>query len=164
MAELHACAALRAGGGMVAIWFGMGYYEAGENFGERTGEAMSDSEQCHYEVEILKHRRFYIFYAVVAVAIPVVALGMVWATNSQPLWIARSGALMACVAFLAHLSAGSMTKVLSPGGMVSMTYSTTRAKYIGAIKRYDKIAIAIVILGTVVWGFGDLIPVGAVQA
>ncbi|AOX10032.1 hypothetical protein Q5O_17055 [Pseudomonas putida JB] len=23
---LHACAALRAGGGMVAIWFGMGYY------------------------------------------------------------------------------------------------------------------------------------------
>ena len=122
---------------------------------------MSDSGQCHYEVAILKHRRFYLFYAAVAVAIPVAALAAVWATNSQALWIARSGALMACVAFLAHLSAGSMSKVLSPGGMVGMTYSTTRAKYIKQIKRYDKIAIAIVILGTVVWGFGDLVPVGA---
>lgn len=125
---------------------------------------MGNTEQCHYEVDILKHRRFYIFYAVLAVTIPVAALVMVWATNSQSMWIARSGALMACVAFLAHLSAGAMTKVLSPGGMVGMTYSATRAKYIGKIKRYDKIAIAVVIIGTVVWGFGDLIPVGVGQA
>lgn len=67
---------------------------------------------------------------------------------------------MACAAFLAHLQVAGMRGSLSVS-MAGPTYHATRMKYFKQIGVCDQIAIAVVILGSVVWGFGDLLPFGA---
>jgi len=67
---------------------------------------------------------------------------------------------MACAAFLAHLEVGGMRGSLSVS-MAGPTYYATRIKYFSQIGICDRVAIATVIIGTVVWGFGDLLPLGS---
>ncbi|MBD9585773.1 hypothetical protein IB254_01775 [Pseudomonas sp. PDM03] len=116
--------------------------------------------ECPYETGILKHRRMYFLFVITALMIPIATCLMVVAMEKPSMWIARSGALMACAAFLAHLQVGGMRGSLSVS-LSGPTYYATRTKYFRQIGICDQVAIATVILGSVVWGFGDLLPVGA---
>lgn len=117
--------------------------------------------ECLYEREILKHRRWFIFYTLLAIATPIVTLILVSTLDKPSLWISRSGAVMAGVAFLAHLKSTDMMGVLTPGMMVDNSYTATRARYFSQIVWFGRIAIAVVLIGTAVWGFGDLLPIGS---
>ena len=121
---------------------------------------MSSNTECPYEVGILKHRRKYFLYVITALLIPIAACLLVGVMEKPSMWISRSGALMACAAFLAHLEVGGMRGSLSVS-MAGSTYYATRTKYFSQIGICDRVAIATVIIGTVVWGFGDLLPLGS---
>lgn len=123
-------------------------------------QAQSESV-CSYEQAILKER--WQFFALVGTALltPIVVIAACAILNAPSVWIGRSGAAMAIFAYLADLKANNMRGVLNPGMMVGNTFSATRAKYLSALSWYHKLAVSLVVLGGVVWGFGDLLPVGA---
>lgn len=116
---------------------------------------------CPYEQAILKER--WQFFALVGTALltPMAAIAACAILNAPSVWIGRLGAVMAIFAYLADRKANNMTGVLKPGMMVGNTFSATRAKYLSALSWYHKLAVSLVVLGGVVWGFGDLLPVGA---
>ena len=116
--------------------------------------------ECLYERAILKFRRWFIFYTALAIAVPIVTVFIVWALDKPSVWIGRSGAVMAGIAFLAHIKSTDMMGVLNPGMMVDKSYTATRKKYFPQIVAFGRLAIAVVLIGTAVWGFGDLLPVG----
>jgi len=121
---------------------------------------MTDTEECYYEKRILQHRKWFFCYVVLAILVPIVVLGVVWGFDKPSSWISRAGAVMAAIAFLAHLKSDAMLGVLKPGGMVGMSFSGTKKKYLPRLTWYGRVAVTIVLVGTVVWGFGDLLPVG----
>lgn len=121
---------------------------------------MTDTEECYCEKRILQHRKWFFCYVVLAILVPIVVLGVVWGFDKPSSWISRAGAVMAAIAFLAHLKSDAMLGVLKPGGMVGMSFSGTKKKYLPCLTWYGRVAVTIVLVGTVVWGFGDLLPVG----
>jgi len=125
---------------------------------------MVEAEICLYEQAILKFRKRFFFWSLLAIAVPVAVTLAAWSLDKPSSWIARSGAVMAGIAFLAHLNSTEMMGVLTPGGMVGMSFSATRKKYLPQIVIFGRVAIAIVLIGTAVWGFGDLLPVGLASA
>lgn len=125
---------------------------------------MVDAGECLYEKEILKFRSWFIFYTLLAISVPVVATLVVWSLDKSSLWISRSGAVMAGIAFLAHLKSTDMMGVLTPGMMVGNSFTATRKKYLSQIVVFGRLAIVVVLVGTAVWGFGDLLPVGVASA
>ncbi|WP_348971451.1 hypothetical protein [Pseudomonas atacamensis] len=121
---------------------------------------MSNIEDNYYEKRILKARRWFLFWAALAVAVPVVVVLVVWTLDKPSMWISRSGAIMAAIAFLAHLKSDVMMGVLKPGGFVDKSFRPTKEKYFGQIVLCGRFAVSIVLLGSLVWGFGDLLPIG----
>ncbi|MFK0090845.1 hypothetical protein ACIQUS_26600 [Pseudomonas sp. NPDC090755] len=122
---------------------------------------MAENVQCHYEVAALKARKRFITYAVLAVLAPVIAALLCYGLGKPSLWIARGGAVMAGLSFLADLKARDMAEVFKPGGFVGNTFNSTRDKYFPQIRAFLKISVTLVLIGTAVWGFGDLLPSGA---
>ena len=121
---------------------------------------MSNNSSCPYEVSALKARRKFILYATLAVLSPVVAIALCYGLNKPSLWVARGGAVMAGLSFLADLKARDMAEVFKPSGYVGNTFGTTRKKYLKQIKIFLRISVLLVLVGTAIWGFGDLLPSG----
>ncbi|MDC3735454.1 hypothetical protein KDL27_06630 [Pseudomonas syringae pv. syringae] len=121
---------------------------------------MVEEAECLYEKAILKFRKQFYCWALLAIAVPIVVTIAVVVLYEPPLWISRSGAVMAGFAFLAHVYSSEMKGVLNPGGMVDVSFSSTREKYLPQVVLFGRIAIGIVLVGTAVWGFGDLLPLG----
>lgn len=125
---------------------------------------MSETEGSYYEQPILRARKWFLFWTALAVAVPVVVILIVWALDKPSMWISRSGAVMAAIAFLAHLKSDEMMGVLKPGGFVDKSFQPTKAKYFGQIVLCGRVAVFIVLVGSLVWGFGDLLPIGTSPA
>lgn len=121
---------------------------------------MAEIEERYYEVRILQARKWFLFWAVLAVAVPIVVILCVWVFDKPAMWISRSGAVMAAIAFLAHLKSDAMMGVLKPGGFVDKSFQPTKEKYFGQIVLCGRMAVFIVLVGSLVWGFGDLLPIG----
>ncbi|KAE9643021.1 hypothetical protein [Pseudomonas sp. PB106] len=121
---------------------------------------MAEREERYYEDRILHARGWFVFWSVLAIAIPIIVTLTVGVLDKPSSWISRSGAVMAGIAFLAHLKSDAMMGVLKPSGMVDKSFKPTKDKYFRQIVLCGRIAIAIVFIGSLVWGFGDLLPVG----
>lgn len=121
---------------------------------------MEEKEPCIYEPLVVRARISFIAYAVIAVLVPIVAAALCYGLGKPSTWIARGGAIMAGVAVLADLKARDMADVFKPSGFVSETFNATRSKYILQVSICQKLGIALILIGTVVWGFGDLLPSG----
>ncbi|MNJ49435.1 hypothetical protein D3C77_446650 [compost metagenome] len=116
---------------------------------------------CPYEQAAIKARRGFIGYAVLAVLAPITAVLLCYGLDKSSLWIARGGAVMAGLSFLADLKARDMDAVFKPGGWVGDTFNESRNKYLPQVKTFLKISVSLVLIGTAVWGFGDLLPSGS---
>lgn len=125
---------------------------------------MSEIEGSYYEQPILQARKWFLFWTALAVAVPVTVILIVWALDKPSMWISRSGAAMAAIAFLAHLKSDAMMGVLKPGGFVDKSFQPTKEKYFGQIVICGRVAVLTVSVGSLVWGFGDLLPIGTSPA
>jgi len=119
---------------------------------------MPDERQCPYERSALKARRGFITYAVLAVTALVTAIALCYGLGRPSMWIARGGAVMAGLAFLADLKARDMADVFKPSGWVGDTFPIAKKKYFPQTRLFLKVSVALVLIGTAVWGFGDLMP------
>ena len=117
-----------------------------------------DGEDRRYEQAVLDARKVFFIYGLIAILIPLAAVGMCYGLQKPSTWIARSGAVMAGVAFLADLKARAMAEVFKPSGFVDKSFAPTRDKYLPQVKLFSRLSIALVLIGTAVWGFGDLLP------
>ncbi|RMH97306.1 hypothetical protein EA795_19195 [Stutzerimonas nitrititolerans] len=115
-------------------------------------------EICPYEQEILKSRWKFFLFAGMATATPALAMAACYFFQAPTSWVSRSGAVMALLAYLSERYAKSMESVLRPSGFVGNYYSDTHAKYFRFIGKCDKTAMCLVVVGALIWGFGDLIP------
>ena len=121
---------------------------------------MEKAEQCPYEVRALQARAGFIAYACLAALAPIVAIALCYGLGKPSIWIGRGGAVMAGLAFLADLKARDMAGVFQPSGFVGVTFAASRAKYLPQISAYLRLSVALILLGTAFWGFGDLLPSG----
>lgn len=122
---------------------------------------MPDEVQCPYEHSALKARRRFLIYAALAVIAPVIAVFLCYGLGKPSLWIARGGAVMAGLSFLADLKARDMADVFKPSGWVGDTFTGTKRTYFPQTQVFLKISVGLVLIGTAIWGFGDLLPSGA---
>lgn len=124
---------------------------------------MENVKICQYEKLVLSARRGFIAYAMLAVLAPLVAVALCYGLEKPSTWIARGGAVMAGLSFLADLKARDMASVFKPSGFVGDTFASARTKYFGQIKICLRVSVALILIGTAVWGFGDLAPPGALS-
>ncbi|WP_057415714.1 hypothetical protein [Pseudomonas syringae group genomosp. 3] len=125
---------------------------------------MDVREDPCYEKNLIRERRWFVFFTVLAVIVVLAVMLVVWIFDRPSSWIARSGAIMAAIAFLAHLKFDAMMKVLHPNGLVDISLKPVKQKYLPQVLIFGRIAVAVVLIGSLVWGFGDLIPIGATSA
>lgn len=118
----------------------------------------ASDEICPYEQEILKSRGKFLLFAAMAIATPVLVIAVCYFFQTPSAWVSRAGAVMALFAYLSERYAKSMESVLRPSGYVGNYYYETHAKYFHFIRRCDLAAMCLVLIGALIWGFGDLIP------
>ncbi|GAB0109223.1 hypothetical protein [Pseudoalteromonas distincta] len=115
--------------------------------------------ECRYGNVILKERKLFFIFTVLSILMPMISLTGLLKPSCEALgfWFQRSGATTVVFAIFAELKAANMLSVFKPAGMVNRSFHSTRDKYIKQIKIYNYIALFLIVLGTVIWGYGDLI-------
>jgi hypothetical protein len=90
---------------------------------------------------------------------PILSLLELFRPSSEVLgvWFQRSGATTVVFAVFAELKATNMLGVFKPSGFVDQTFHSTRDQYIKQVKIYHYIALFLIVLGTAIWGYGDLL-------
>jgi hypothetical protein len=121
---------------------------------------METAEPCPYVRAVLKARTPFIVYASLAIAAPIVAIALCYGLGKPSMWIARSGAIMSGLSFLAGLKARDMADVFNDESFAGNSFGIARGKYGPQISRFVKLSTALVVIGTLVWGFGDELPIG----
>ena len=116
---------------------------------------------CLYEREILNSRGWFFLWGTLAFLAPIFAVALCYLLNMPNSWVPRGGAVMAGLAFLADIKAAGMSDVFKPNGFVGQDFGGLREKYSDQIRWCRKFSGALILIGTAVWGFGDLIPVGS---
>lgn len=108
-------------------------------------------------------RSGFFFWGLLAILTPIVAVAICYWWGTPSSWVSRSGAVMAGFAFLANLGAQGMSDVFIPNDYAGQTFGNLPQRYGAQIKWFKRISVALVLLGTAVWGFGDLIPTESVS-
>ncbi|MNJ30762.1 hypothetical protein D3C77_253710 [compost metagenome] len=150
-----------AGCGMVAIWFGMGYWCW--FLIRMRGLFLENLNLDVYERPLRNARINFVIWCCLATITPIAAIAICYWCGTPSSWISRSGAVMAGFAFLATLGAQGMSDVFIPNGYAGQTFGDLPQRYGSQIKWFKKISVTLVLIGTAVWGFGDLIPIEAVS-
>lgn len=73
------------------------------------------------------------------------------------IWFQRSGAITCVFALLASLSLLNIKELLSPSGMPSIRHNDFKKKYMKLYLILTTFSVFMTILGTIVWGFGDMV-------
>jgi hypothetical protein len=117
------------------------------------------SKKCMYEDVILRERKLFFIFAALSILMPALSLSGLLKPTSEVLgvWFQRSGATTVVFAVFAEWKATNMLGVFKPLGFVDQTFHSTRDKYLKQVKFYNYIALSLVVLGTVIWGYGDLL-------
>jgi hypothetical protein len=112
-----------------------------------------------YENVILKERKLFFIFTALSILMPMISLTGLLKPSSEALgfWFQRSGATTVVFAVFAELKATNMLSSFKPAGMVNRSFHSTRDKYIKQVKIYNYIALFLIVFGTVIWGYGDLI-------
>ncbi len=116
-------------------------------------------EDCPYEQRILKERKLFFVFSLLALAVPIFSLIGIGKPENEELsiWFQRSGSIMVVLALLAEMRAYQMFDVFKPIAYVSSSYDRTHKKYKPQVTAYNYIAFALIGAGTVIWGYGDIL-------
>jgi hypothetical protein len=116
-------------------------------------------DKCQYEKMVLKKRKMFFIFATLSILMPALSVFGFFKPSCEALgvWFQRSGATTVVFAIFAEMNATQMLGVLDPSGMVGKTFQPTYDKYLKQVKAYNYIALFLVIFGTVIWGYGDLL-------
>ncbi|KJZ09589.1 hypothetical protein TW85_21855 [Marinomonas sp. S3726] len=117
------------------------------------------SVETAYEKRFKRERLRFSIFALLAIIAPVVALVIPIRPEEVSLdnWFARSGAAMVVLALLAESNAFKIFNLFNPSGMVEVGFDEFRRKYWGWPARLNKTAFILVAVGTLIWGYGDLL-------
>lgn len=127
-----------------------------ELYGELTESGKSDVED--HISQITSGFRYWIVLALIAVLTPIVALFFNPSGDSMGVWFQRSGSITVVFGLLAEIRA-SRIKLLSSADSRPFLYGPIylKRKYSSKAKWADRGSLLVVILGTVIWGYGDLL-------
>jgi hypothetical protein len=78
-------------------------------------------------------------------------------TETIPIWFQRSGAVMTIFALLCTTGMASALKYLSPAGTTDLDLIEAEKKYRREYAFMDRTALWLTIVGTFVWGYGDVL-------
>lgn len=95
----------------------------------------------------------------VAVAAPLIALFAPWVPigESQATWFQRSGSITTIFSLLAAtLSIAASTNLNKPGTWGDLYAIAVLAEYQPNLKRIERISFVLTLIGTIVWGYGDI--------
>ncbi len=109
--------------------------------------------------EIKKHRIIFIVFTVFACLAPLLAISIPYFphTENAATWFQRSGSAVVALSIIAESSAISIYNELNPSGFVSIDFEKLEIKYNKLPKKYTKISLSLIALGTIIWGYGDLL-------
>jgi hypothetical protein len=72
-------------------------------------------------------------------------------------WLQRSGSLMTvCALLAAHLISGAKSSI-TPAGFGWVGLNELRAAYLPRQNKFEVLSLVIVLIGTLIWGYGDLL-------
>jgi hypothetical protein len=113
---------------------------------------------CQYERSILVERKWFFIFIFLSLIIPLLSLfGLLKpACETLGVWFQRSGAASTVFAIFAEFKADKMSNILN-ADMVGPTFHKTYEKYLFQVKVYNYAAISFIVLGTLIWGYGDLL-------
>lgn len=111
------------------------------------------------EPETRRDLKVFGFFAFVAVAIPVCALFLPVRPSGESLgvWFQRSGSVMTVLCLVLELKVFSLYGRLFPSGFVDKGFNEFKAKYLPVYKGLTIILLFLTAVGTVIWGYGDLL-------
>ena len=112
-----------------------------------------------YEKPILKYRVIFIAFTVIALLTPIILVVTPWLLEKESLenWFQRSGSLVVIFALVAESNAIAIFKILNPTGFPSTSFEEVRKQYDYLPNKYTKISLSVIGLGTLIWGYGDLV-------
>lgn len=102
---------------------------------------------------------------VVAVGAPLLAgFGLLWKPDevSSAAWLQRSAAVTVSLALLAQVLGNRAADHLLPvrGGFADLNLVVVYVAYATAFRWINRAAIVFTVVGSVLWGYGDLLPLG----
>ena len=103
-------------------------------------------------------RRFYIFTAL-SILTPIATYFIPLRPPDESLasWFQRSGAVMVVFALVAESNAISIFNILNPSGFVSEGFDEAEKQFKNRPVNFSKISFFIIAIGTLIWGYGDLL-------
>lgn len=103
--------------------------------------------------------KIFALLALVALAIPIIALLVPIRPAEEPLgvWFQRSGSLMTVLCLVLDLKVFSIHGRLFPSGFVSVGFDEFKEKYLPIYKGLTILLLFLTAVGTVIWGYGDLL-------
>jgi len=116
------------------------------------------SKKCPYEQRFLKERRFFILFVVISIVTPVLSVFDAFRPASETFatWFQRSGSIMVVFALISEMRAYQMFDIFKPAGYVDITYTETEKKYSSQVTMCNIIAFTLIVVGTLIWGYGDI--------
>lgn len=113
--------------------------------------------QAQEEFKKYKSARFKfalcIFISVVCALLA--AFGILKPVNEPVvIWFQRSGSLVVLFAAIGEYYVSNMRATLRPAGYVGITAMENELSF--SVKCYHSAALTLVIMGTIIWGYGDL--------
>lgn len=117
------------------------------------------NSKCIYEELILKDRRWFFVFIILSVALPMLSITGVIKPENESIgdWFSRSGSTVVVFALYAEARAVRMLSVINQGGMVDLTHEATRRKYFFQIRCFNILALSLIVIGTIIWGYGDIV-------
>lgn len=96
---------------------------------------------------------------VLALIAPLAALTGWHKPNSEALavWFQRSGAVMTVFSLITGSGIASILNRLSPRGFTDLHLEVVRGKFQVRFEIIEKVSLAVAMLGTVIWGYGDVL-------
>lgn len=120
---------------------------------------MSNIKNEIYEKPFNKERvRFFIF-TILAVSAPFASIYIPWRPENIDLgnWFSRSGAAMVVLSLLAEANALKIFNIFHPSGFVDISFKDFEEKFNKWPALLNKIAFTLIAIGTLIWGYGDIL-------
>ena len=111
-----------------------------------------------YEKLIKQQKRIFLTFTILALLTPIIVITIPWLPEKENLahWFQRSGSLVVILTLIAESSAIAIYNILNPSGFVGTSFAEVSKQYESLPKKYTKISLLLIGIGTFIWGYGDL--------
>lgn len=108
---------------------------------------------------VQRYLKYSVALVVLAIASPVLSLTgwLMPAADLPHVWFQRSGAVTTIFSLFAGAGTASVLGGLIPRGMTDLKLEAARSIFEIKFRTIERIAFWLTIVGTVIWGYGDLI-------